>query len=117
MDFGIYNYGMGQWRSFGSSSMKKIKARKSLSELEAEIEALKKARDSVKSYNELEKEKAKLKQEIRQEGFKQRHKTAFTIIDRAQGLAQKTYANATSPKAKRTYKKTYKALKKEMKKL
>lgn len=98
--------------------MKKAKRpKKSIAELQAEIDALKKAKESVQNYEKLERERAQLKRDIRKEGFKLKHRRTLSIINRAQSLSKKTYASATSPKAKKTYKKTFKALKKEMKKL
>lgn len=108
---------MAKWQSFGRSMKKIPKPKKSIAELEAEIEALRKAKESVRSYNELEAERNRLKSEVRQEGMKLRHRKAFNIINKAQSLAKNTYTASTSPRAKKTYKKTYNALKKAKKQL
>lgn len=72
---------MSKWKSFISGT-KKSKPKKSLTELKDEVEKLKKAKSNVESYEKLQAEKKKIQTEIRQEGFKMRHKKALGIINK-----------------------------------
>jgi prophage DNA circulation protein len=74
---------MGRWHSFGSKS----KPAKSLTELQAEIEKLKKAKEAIKNYDALQEEEKRIKQEIKQEGFKLKHKRALSILNTASIVA------------------------------
>lgn len=69
---------MGKWLSMGGN---KSKPKKSYAELQHEIDELKKAKQKVKSYDELLQEKKRIQQEIRQEGFKMKHRKALSIIN------------------------------------
>lgn len=94
--------------------MKKIKKQKSITELQNEIDALEKAKENVRKYNDLVERQNKLKKEIRQEGFKMKHKRAISILNRTaktlESSARSGYKTATSKKAKRFYKKVAKNL-------
>jgi chromosome segregation ATPase len=66
-----------RWKNFGS------KPTKSLAELQTEVDKLKKARETIKNYNELQDEERRIKKEIDQEGWKLRHRKALSILNRA----------------------------------
>jgi hypothetical protein len=69
---------------------------KSLKELKNEVNKLKKAEKNVESYEKLQQEKAKIQQEIKQGGFRMKHKKALSIIGKAEGImgniAHQTYS-------------------------
>lgn len=104
---------MAKWKSFGGS-MKKIPKKKSIAELEREIAELNKAKENVNKYNDLVEKQKSLKQDIKKEGFKLRHKRALSILNRSasalESVAKRGYKTATSKKAKRFYKKIEKKL-------
>lgn len=96
---------MAKWNFFGG---RREKPKKSLSQLQKEVDDLKKAKEKVQSYEELQKEKQRIQQEIRAEGFKLKHRRALNIINRGISIGESTYKQATSKKAKRFYKKVLK---------
>ena len=73
-----------RWKSFSSK-----KPTKSLKELKSEVEKLKEAESKVKSYQELLKEKERIKKEIKKEGFKMRHRNALAIIHSAENIGKR----------------------------
>jgi len=99
------------WKSFGR---KTTKPKKTLKQLQEEITKLKNARDHVKAYNDLESERQKLRRQVKQEGFKLKHKKALSLINKGQSFASKSYKSATSKKAKKSYKKLFKNIEKAL---
>lgn len=93
---------IAKWKYFSS------KPKKSLVELETEVNQLKKAENNIKKYRELQDEKAKIKAEIKREGFKERHRKALSIISKAENVVKNIHKTVTSPKAKRFVKKVKK---------
>lgn len=83
-----------RWHNFGS------KPTKSLKELQSEVDKLKEAEKNVQSYNELQNEKAKIIKEIKQEGFKARHKKALAIISKGEQIGSNIYRKYKSPARK-----------------
>jgi len=74
-----------RWKSF----TRKSKPTKSLKQLRKEVDNLKKANKKVKSYQELLKEKEKIKSEIKREGFKVKHRNALAIINSGLNIGKK----------------------------
>ena len=99
------------WKSFGRKSSK---PKKTLKQLQDEIDKLKAARDHVKSYNELESERTKIQRQVKQEGFKLKHKKALSLINKGQSFASKSYKSATSKSSKKSYKKLFKQIEKAL---
>lgn len=100
---------MSKWYSIGGE---KKKPAKSVSELEREIAELKAAKENIQKYNQLEAQRIQLRQDVKREGFKTRHKTALSLINRGQAAIISGVKTATSKKTKKQINKIMRDLKK-----
>ena len=81
-----------RWKKLGS------KSKKSLKELKAEVKKLEDADKKLKAYQELQREKERLRKEIKKKGFQIRHRKALSIIKQGENLAKKIAKDLRKPK-------------------